>query len=172
MGRGYRNWAAAAPKVLPVFEERAGAGGSSPSSSSAKGASVNVLSLGFAATAILLSLFLLMALFERFLRPGAALSSAPAPTAAPAASVQTSSKLQAPPLPASDPFTGVSVLMPGHSFPTFIANPLPLPISLHPNHPTLAAMQPGSINSHTSISGVCKHMSPTHHHHHHHQLSS
>lgn len=125
---GLYSWAP--PSPLPAFEERAGP-------SSAKGAaSVNVLSLGFAATAILLSLFLLMALFERFLRPA---PPPPPPSPPPAASAP--SKLHATSsLFPCDRFVGVSVLMPGHSVPTFIAHPVPLP----PHQAKEAALRPES----------------------------
>ncbi|KAG5234915.1 alpha/beta-Hydrolases superfamily protein [Salix suchowensis] len=62
---------------------------------------VNAVSFGFVATAILISMFLAMAIFERFLGP-------------------TSGRMTV----YGD---GVSVLMPGDNIPTFIAHPAPVP---------------------------------------------
>ncbi|KAJ9561023.1 hypothetical protein OSB04_006183 [Centaurea solstitialis] len=81
--------------------------------------SVSAVSFGLVATAILISMFLAMALFERFLRPPSA----------------TGGDLQTPssshgkpefPSPKVNIYAReVSVLMPGEETPTFIANPAP-----------------------------------------------
>nr|XP_016453156.1 PREDICTED: uncharacterized protein LOC107777615 [Nicotiana tabacum] len=91
--------------------------------------SVNAVSFGFVATAILISMFLIMAIFERFLRP-------PSPDLTPSAHrrhVDIESQLGFnPKLGYSTPKVStnareVSVLMPGDDIPTFIANPAPVP---------------------------------------------
>ncbi|CAD6217584.1 unnamed protein product [Miscanthus lutarioriparius] len=110
---------------------------------------VSAVSFGFVATAILVSMFLAMAILEHFLRPPA---HAPGPGhghapprgilrrlrlflgrggergAAPGADLEAARKLQGhasleiPVYP-----KGVSVLMPGQDMPTFIAHPAPAP---------------------------------------------
>ncbi|XP_004485737.1 uncharacterized protein [Cicer arietinum] len=91
--------------------------------------SVNAVSFGFVATAILISMFLLMAIFERFLRPSS-------PAFFPNArrnrrhlhSPTTLRTKLAHPSPKMSVFTSwVSVLMPGDEIPTFIAHPAPVP---------------------------------------------
>ncbi|XP_030459531.1 formin-like protein 20 [Syzygium oleosum] len=104
--------------------------------------SVNAVSFGFVATAILISMFLLMAIFERFLRSRTSSSPSPPPS-------QTSSdsspgrsttrldvesqmalphKLRLLSSPKMSVYAnGVSVLMPGEQMPTFIAHPAPPP---------------------------------------------
>ncbi|KAJ7002545.1 hypothetical protein NC653_007897 [Populus alba x Populus x berolinensis] len=71
------------------------------------GTSMNAISFGFVATAILVSMFLIMAIFEHLFRPSPPFSS---PQEVPAAY-------------ASD----FSVVMPGQQHPTCIAQPAPLP---------------------------------------------
>ncbi|KAH9331067.1 hypothetical protein KI387_003175 [Taxus chinensis] len=96
--------------------------------------SVNAVSFGFVATAILISMFLVMAIFERFLRPRPSFSS-----------VQDSHSgnrsLQPMDVRVGMRFLdkledsntvstyarGVSVVMPGQDIPTFIAHPVPMP---------------------------------------------
>ncbi|KAL6856059.1 hypothetical protein ACP4OV_018861 [Aristida adscensionis] len=114
---------------------------------------VSAVSFGFVATAILVSMFLAMAILEHFLRPPAR---APAPhagvlarlrlrlllgrggaggagaasaaAAAPGADLDAARKLDArAPLEMSVYAKGVSVLMPGQDVPTFIAHPAPAP---------------------------------------------
>lgn len=96
--------------------------------------SVNAVSFGFVATAILISMFLVMAIFERFLRPSSSSSSAedagngnrPLEPMDVEDGMQFFDKLD-------DSSTistyciGVSVVMPGQDIPTFIAHPVPLP---------------------------------------------
>ncbi|KAH9617449.1 hypothetical protein KSS87_014143 [Heliosperma pusillum] len=87
--------------------------------------SVNAVSFGFVATAILISMFLFMAIFERFLQPHFPLFPF-------SAHHDIESQLPFnPKLPHSSPkmtvySQGVSVLMPGEETPTFIAQPVPL----------------------------------------------
>uniref|UniRef100_A0A6N2LTG3 Uncharacterized protein n=1 Tax=Salix viminalis TaxID=40686 RepID=A0A6N2LTG3_SALVM len=93
--------------------------------------SVNAVSFGFVATAILISMFLVMAIFERFLRPRSLSSSAGANGSSssddPEAQVVFHGKLD---FPISKIYAkGVSVLMPGDDFPTFLAHPAPPPCS-------------------------------------------
>ncbi|KDP24173.1 hypothetical protein JCGZ_25830 [Jatropha curcas] len=101
--------------------------------------SVNAVSFGFVATAILISMFLVMAIFERFLRPRSLSSSSSS-----AAATRTTTDVEAPvifhskldyPSPKMTVYAkGVSVLMPGDNVPTFLAHPAPVPC---PPEPTI-----------------------------------
>ncbi|KAI5083134.1 hypothetical protein GOP47_0002877 [Adiantum capillus-veneris] len=93
--------------------------------------SLNALSLGFLAAALLVSAFLVVALLERFLHRRLQ----PA-TSFPAAALDTPSAIEvSQPLPFTQNtnalltdklcLSGVSVLMPGQDIPTFIARPAP-----------------------------------------------
>lgn len=91
--------------------------------------SVNAVSFGFVATAILISMFLVMAIFERYLRPTS-------PTLSPSGSrnhrdlesqMGFNAKLGHPSPKMTVYASGVSVLMPGDHIPTFIAHPAPMP---------------------------------------------
>ncbi|XP_074566264.1 uncharacterized protein LOC141822854 [Curcuma longa] len=99
--------------------------------------SVNAVSFGFVATAVLISMFLVMAIFERFLRSrsplvedgrggggeadfGRQIRSSPDLEAHAGKMEYSSPKI-------SMYSKEVSVLMPGHSTPTFIAYPAPAP---------------------------------------------
>lgn len=109
---------------------------------------VSAVSFGFVATAILVSMFLAMAIFEHFLRPpahGAGPGHAPPQGffrrlrlrfrggggergAAPGAVLEAARKLDGhAPLEIPVYPKGVSVLMPGQDMPTFIAHPAPAP---------------------------------------------
>ncbi|OEL17636.1 hypothetical protein BAE44_0021344 [Dichanthelium oligosanthes] len=114
----------------------------------------SAISFGFAATAVLVSMFLLMAIFEHLIKPGLASSSSssssrrshddgdvdsgggrrrgvglrPGPLhqhdAAPD-KLSHSSKVEEPVAGAAD----LTVLMPGHRYPTFLAQPAPLALA-------------------------------------------
>ncbi|XP_030543618.1 uncharacterized protein LOC115750418 [Rhodamnia argentea] len=101
--------------------------------------SVNAVSFGFVATAILISMFLVMAIFERFLR-----TTSPEFSAAAAgdrgrrgrggggggdleSQMGFNPKLNYPSPKMTVCTSGVSVVMPGDSVPTFIARPAPVP---------------------------------------------
>lgn len=89
--------------------------------------SVNAVSFGFVATAVLISMFLLMAIFERFLAPS---SQALFPNLRRNRRAVESPirKLGHHQSPKMNIFTSwVSVLMPGDEIPTFIAHPAPVP---------------------------------------------
>ncbi|XP_031267788.1 uncharacterized protein LOC116126220 [Pistacia vera] len=88
--------------------------------------SVNAVSFGFVATAILISMFLVMAIFERFLRPRSLPSGSNSHTDLEAQMV-FNSKLNYPSPKMTVYAKGVSVLMPGEQIPTFIAHPAPPP---------------------------------------------
>ncbi|KAF8364773.1 hypothetical protein HHK36_005405 [Tetracentron sinense] len=118
--------------------------------------SVNAVSFGFVATAILISMFLVMAIFERFLRPRS--------TDLTASTGRSHGDLQAPitfngkldhPSPKMSVYArGVSVLMPGEKIPTFIAHPAPAPcplerISWPPHQHNPLASPTSNMNSHT-----------------------
>ncbi|KAG2646187.1 uncharacterized protein LOC120691792 [Panicum virgatum] len=102
---------------------------------------VSAVSFGFVATAILVSMFLAMAILEHLLRPPAH-AAAPPPRgilrrllgrgggggAAPGADLEAARKLEGhAPLEIPVYPKGVSVLMPGQDMPTFIAHPAPAP---------------------------------------------
>ncbi|OVA05603.1 hypothetical protein BVC80_8667g2 [Macleaya cordata] len=97
------------------------------------GSSLNAISFGFVATAILVSMFIIMAIFEHLIRPRPAFSS---PQDAGEGSLElgqmrvrihTLEKLSNS-QPVSTSYTSdFSVLMPGEHCPTFIAQPAPLP---------------------------------------------
>ncbi|KAL7130067.1 hypothetical protein ABFS83_13G108800 [Erythranthe nasuta] len=98
--------------------------------------SVNAVSFGFVATAILISMFLVMAIFEKFLRNTS-------PALSPSgdrrrrhsdieAQNHASGSYNAKPLAYPSPKISisareVSVVMPGDKVPTFIAHPAPVP---------------------------------------------
>ncbi|KAL9266617.1 hypothetical protein AKJ16_DCAP25565 [Drosera capensis] len=92
--------------------------------------SVNAVSFGFVATAILISMFLVMAIFERFLRPNS-----PGIGSGGHGDVESqmgfNPKLEYPSPKMTIYSKGVSVLMPGEEIPTFIAHPAP--VSCPPN---------------------------------------
>ncbi|XP_062175819.1 uncharacterized protein LOC133880878 [Alnus glutinosa] len=89
------------------------------------GTSMNAISFGFVATAILISMFLIMAIFEHLFRPGPPFSS-PENMANGSPESRAIEKLgrQAVTTPYAPDF---SVLMPGQNCPTYIAQPAPLP---------------------------------------------
>ncbi|WZY97471.1 hypothetical protein YC2023_069800 [Brassica napus] len=77
--------------------------------------SVNAVSFGFVATAILISMFLVMAIFERLIR-----TTTTTTTTTTTNQDSSSGRMTV--------YTnGVSVLMPGDDIPTFIAHPAPVP---------------------------------------------
>ncbi|KAG5246901.1 hypothetical protein OIU76_029139 [Salix suchowensis] len=85
--------------------------------------SVNAVSFGFVATAILISMFLVMAIFERFLRPPSGRDG----QGDLESQMGFNSKLGHPSPKMTVYTNGVSVLMPGDSIPTYIAHPAPVP---------------------------------------------
>ncbi|KAH0984262.1 hypothetical protein GBA52_011439 [Prunus armeniaca] len=92
--------------------------------------SVNAVSLGFVATAILISMFLVMAIFERFFRPRS--SHLPSTSRTTRFDLQQQTVYQNPKLDHRSPkmtsyAKEVSVVMPGEDIPTFIAHPAPAP---------------------------------------------
>ncbi|XP_057507009.1 uncharacterized protein LOC130790115 [Actinidia eriantha] len=112
--------------------------------------SVSAVSFGLVATAILISMFLVMAIFERFLRPR---SGAGTGGSNPVDLVAFNGKLNFPSPKMTTYARGVSVLMPGDEIPTFIAHPVPAPCSrecmslpLHQHH-TLLSFSSSSIMS-------------------------
>ncbi|XP_042058736.1 uncharacterized protein LOC121803096 [Salvia splendens] len=81
--------------------------------------SVNAVSFGFVATAILISMFLLMAIFEKFLRTTSPDLSPPT-ARRPDHLIAADAK---PPYHPSPKAMEVYVVMPGENVPTFIAHP-------------------------------------------------
>ncbi|XP_047318073.1 uncharacterized protein LOC124921453 [Impatiens glandulifera] len=104
--------------------------------------SVNAVSFGFVATAVLISMFLVMAIFERFL-----INMPPSPPLPPSSSatgrrftVDVESQMQLNGmfihLPSPKILSNareLSVLMPGEHIPRFIAQPSPMPYPPDPN---------------------------------------
>ncbi|XP_052202002.1 uncharacterized protein LOC127807870 [Diospyros lotus] len=89
--------------------------------------SVNAISFGFVATAILISMFLVMAIFERFLRPTSPASSPSGRRRDMESQMSFNAKPGLPSPKISANAREVSVLMPGEDIPTFIAHPAPVP---------------------------------------------
>lgn len=103
--------------------------------------SVNAVSFGFVATAILISMFLVMAIFERFLRTNSPEFSAAADAGGDPgrrggggggggdleSQMGFNPKLNYPSPKMTVYTSGVSVVMPGDNIPTFIACPAPVP---------------------------------------------
>ncbi|QCD87817.1 hypothetical protein DEO72_LG3g2357 [Vigna unguiculata] len=90
--------------------------------------SVNAVAFGFVATAILISMFLLLAIFERFLRQR---SSAATPIDL-EHQIDRGGKLENLSPKMSIYGRGVLVLMPGEQIPSFIALPVPAPCRREP----------------------------------------
>ncbi|KAL8511033.1 hypothetical protein ACS0TY_017747 [Phlomoides rotata] len=100
--------------------------------------SVNAVSFGFVATAILISMFLIMAIFERFLRQR---SSEAAVGGGDSGGGEGNLRKPDCPSPKMTVYPkGVSVLMPGETIPTFLAHPAPPPCP--PQHGTPAYTSP------------------------------
>ncbi|ERN03412.1 hypothetical protein AMTRI_Chr02g219130 [Amborella trichopoda] len=116
--------------------------------------SVNAVSFGFVATAILISMFLVMAIFERFLRPRShqgpdfSLSNDHYSRDPEAQHV----KLETSSPSMSVYCKGVSVLMPGQVIPTFIAHPAPPPPPPPPPPPCPPERIPWPPHHHSPIS--------------------
>ncbi|KAI3445581.1 hypothetical protein Pfo_002246 [Paulownia fortunei] len=85
------------------------------------GSSMNAISFGFVATAILISMFLIMAIFEHLFRPNASHDD---PSGMESRQMQ---KLGTPEIVQTSYASDFSVVMPGQQYPTFIAQPAPLP---------------------------------------------
>ncbi|XP_010533883.1 PREDICTED: uncharacterized protein LOC104809558 [Tarenaya hassleriana] len=90
--------------------------------------SVNAVSFGFVATAILISMFLVMAIFERLIRPTTSQDSPGRVRSGLDSRVGFNGAKLGFQSPKIDVYSkGVSVLMPGDAIPTFIAHPVPCP---------------------------------------------
>ncbi|XP_030473182.2 uncharacterized protein LOC115690842 [Syzygium oleosum] len=92
--------------------------------------SVNAVSFGFVATAVLISMFLVMAIFEKFLRPSPSPSPSPRDGARQRVDLEPrdhAGKLGHPSPKMTVYDDGVSVLMPGDDVPSYIAHPAPVP---------------------------------------------
>ncbi|CAL0334395.1 unnamed protein product [Lupinus luteus] len=109
--------------------------------------SVNAISFGFVATAILISMFLLMAIFERFIRPSSPTTHRRSRRAT-HSQVALDGKLTHPSPKMSLYATWVSVMMPGDELPTFIAHPAPVPCC--PERISWPSHQPNTLTSSTS----------------------
>ncbi|XP_050379943.1 uncharacterized protein LOC126797346 [Argentina anserina] len=88
--------------------------------------SVNAVYMGFVATAILISMFIIMAIFERFFRRSRP-TSQPSDTARTQFSYDNNPKLDHNSSKITNYAREVSVVMPGENTPTFIAHPAPPP---------------------------------------------
>ncbi|KAL4277911.1 hypothetical protein GQ457_03G000700 [Hibiscus cannabinus] len=90
------------------------------------GTSMNAISFGFVATAILISMFLIMAIFEHLFRPNHAFSS-PDQVTNGALGSRSHEKLGNQERVSTSYASDFSVVMPGEQYPTHIAQPAPLP---------------------------------------------
>ncbi|KAL4303315.1 hypothetical protein GQ457_10G022670 [Hibiscus cannabinus] len=88
------------------------------------GASMNAISFGFVATAVLISMFVIMAIFEHLFQPNPAFSSSDQDGALGSGAVE---KLGNPQRVLASYATDLSVVMPGEQNPTYIAQLAPLP---------------------------------------------
>ncbi|XP_074574857.1 uncharacterized protein LOC141831400 [Curcuma longa] len=94
------------------------------------GSSMDSLSFGFLATAILISMFLIMAIFEHLFRSRASRASSPLDDAVRVrqeADQTQAKKNKNSHCEASSIAVDFSVLMPGQLYPTYLAQPAPLP---------------------------------------------
>ncbi|KAK3037697.1 hypothetical protein RJ639_031068 [Escallonia herrerae] len=91
------------------------------------GTSMSAISFGFVATAILISMFLIMAIFEHLFRPNASFSSSPQDATQRSLDSEPTQKLANPHTVSATYASDFSVLMPGERYPTYIAQPAPLP---------------------------------------------
>lgn len=98
------------------------------------GTSMNAISFGFVATAILVSMFLIMAIFEHLLRPRTSFSESQndsaegtLETGQAQAQSYTLEKIKSSQSVATTYPSDLSVMMPGHRYPTYLAQPAPLP---------------------------------------------
>ncbi|RDX97606.1 hypothetical protein CR513_19601 [Mucuna pruriens] len=92
------------------------------------GTSMSAISFGFVATAILISMFLIMAIFEHLFKPTSQFSTPESMLARyQEHSVPTGKQGNAQSVQASSYACDLSVLMPGQQYPTYIAQPAPLP---------------------------------------------
>ncbi|KAK8698629.1 hypothetical protein V6N13_114740 [Hibiscus sabdariffa] len=110
--------------------------------------SVNAVSFGFVATAILISMFLVMAIFERFIRPASFSSNTATPNDL-ESQAMPNAKLNYPSPKTTVYANEVSVLMPGEEAPTFIAHPAPVPCP--PDH-TLKPLHLHQLNRSIGVS--------------------
>ncbi|QCD76400.1 uncharacterized protein LOC114187196 [Vigna unguiculata] len=83
------------------------------------GTSMSAISFGFVATAILISMFLIMAIFEHLFKP--------TPQSMMPRYQDHPKQPNAQPVPPCYANSDFSVVMPGHQYPTYIAQPAPLP---------------------------------------------
>ncbi|KAL2513738.1 hypothetical protein Fot_27709 [Forsythia ovata] len=88
------------------------------------GSSMNAISFGFVATLILLSMFIIMAIFEHLFRPTTASDQDDATRQSDSMQMQ---KLGDQETVQTSDASNFTVLMPGQQCPTFIAQPAPLP---------------------------------------------
>ncbi|KAH7576882.1 hypothetical protein ACOSP7_002437 [Xanthoceras sorbifolium] len=120
--------------------------------------SVNAVSFGFVATAILISMFLVMAIFERFLRPRSIPSGPVTQNSDIESQMGFNAKLNFPSPKMTVYAKGVSVLMPGEEIPTFIAHPVPAPCPpdrvLKPPHQHNPSLNLTSSSSTTGFSSI------------------
>ncbi|CAI9772545.1 unnamed protein product [Fraxinus pennsylvanica] len=90
--------------------------------------SVNAVSFGFVATAILISMFLVMAIFERFPRPRSTAAGVGGHSPRGVENTRAHEKLDHPSPKTTVYAKEVSVLMPGEEIPTFIEHLAPAPV--------------------------------------------
>jgi hypothetical protein len=91
------------------------------------GSSMNAISFGFVATAVLISMFLIMAIFEHLFKPNPSFSSPQYGRSSRSLERRPVGKLGRPQEVSTSYASDFSVVMPGQQYPTYIAQPAPLP---------------------------------------------
>ncbi|CAJ2649241.1 unnamed protein product [Trifolium pratense] len=95
------------------------------------GTSMSAISFGFVATAILISMFLIMAIFEHLFKPTQQFSASTPESMLPSYqeqhSLPTTKQGNAQSVQSPSYACDLSVLMPGQQYPTYLAQPAPLP---------------------------------------------
>ncbi|KAG6550859.1 hypothetical protein Mapa_007473 [Marchantia paleacea] len=116
---------------------------------------LNAVSFGFIATAVLFAMFLVMAIFERILRPHRAARASARDEERAESIPETSADSQKPDITSSSSYSNaVSVLMPGQDYPTYFARPIPIACSrecvVWPSHNGSSDESSGSSDSDSS----------------------
>ncbi|XP_010476008.1 PREDICTED: uncharacterized protein LOC104755346 [Camelina sativa] len=129
--------------------------------------SVNAVSFGFVATAILISMFLVMAIFERLIRTTTTTATTTTNSDSSSSrvlsgmdprvgfhngSANTKLGYQSPKMTIYS--NGVSVLMPGDDIPTFIAHPAPVPVPCPPQQISQSQHQSSSSRDSSNSNSI------------------
>ncbi|KAJ1420006.1 hypothetical protein SESBI_14753 [Sesbania bispinosa] len=113
-------------KAWNIYRGSEGQGGDEEGPWKSIGTSMSAISFGFVATAILISMFLIMAIFEHLFKPNPQFST-PESMLARYQEEHSAKQGNAQSVPSSYA-CDLSVLMPGQQYPSYIAQPAPLPL--------------------------------------------